>query len=296
MNDKPLIQKSPVREFADDLEDTLRKAEQFGVAWKGTRFAGYLRLWREAENRQYPVNLQGAEGDRLAEHLWEAASQAQQLIRSAPIWDEVKRDVLIEKLKKVFRGTESPPASGEDDEPRNILLELVTAGLLKYSGFDVDLPREGDVFAALPEADFVVECKRPASVKKLEASLKGIRRKLKERRWQHPDRKGVAVVGIDRLTGIVGRSPHTRDLGSLQSALERKAQQLTEEIVRLAPKTKLATQASFGCVILATAIFVESEKVLARAQQFSGFSLERGDRSPLANTFAAHFGGTIEID
>ncbi len=276
MNNQPLLETSRVTEFADVLESTLRKTEQFGIAWERKRFGTYLRLWREAGGRQYPVNLTGPAGDELAERLWEAASQAQQLIRSAPIWDEVDRRVLTNKLEKVFKGAESPPASGKDDEPRNTLLELLTGGLLKHSGFDVELTDEEDILAALPGAEFAVECKRPGNAKRLEESLRCIRKQLIERHRPHPHRIGVAVIGIDRLIGIIGRSPRTRDAGSLRSALEANAQQLTLQIDRLVAKTRLETQARFGCVVLATAIFLDSENVLARAHQFSGFSLQRG--------------------
>ncbi len=246
--------------FVEHLVRVLEGVDLMGVRWTGTRFQQYLRLLEEASRMTYPCPFPW-EGDPERQKLFfESACQCQQLMDAVEVLESAEPNVAAEKLEKIVKGTQLPPADVHvPDAPRNTLFELATAASLRRSGFTVNITRfdedaRAEFRGLLP---FLVECKRPAHDGSLLKNLKDARHQLKKRRASGKD-YGLAVIGIDRLIGISGEAPVVDTEELFLAAVERTlhGQKRRIEEVQLQTGEKLFPHASIAGVLLVAAVFI----------------------------------------
>ncbi len=270
-----ILGKTSFVEFNLELAHVLDRVTTLGLKWKNTRFDLYKQRWQEAAQLTYPRTVTRSEFE-VERHFFEAASQCQQLVRSASIWDSLERSVLVDKLKKVLNGKELPPVENFDDEPRNTLLELMTATMLRRCGFDVQLTGdESDVVATYPGMPtFAVECKRPSSEKTIEKNLRRLRTQLAARCGDDAI-VGMPVVGIDRISGLAGAFVKTESTELVEKIVVGKTRKWANTILDYSYKKRitLVPNSPVGAIVLVGTVYVGYEAMPYTVEQLTFFSM-----------------------
>lgn len=284
--------KTTFKDFFDKLTITFNSMTALGVKWETTRFALYKQRWEKAANRSYPRIIKSKDFDE--ERLFfEAASQCQQLVRSSQIWADIDCAVLISKLEKVLKGRELPPLDNLDDEPRNTLLELMTAAMLKRCGFEVQLTgQQADVIATRPGIPLLaVECKRPSSVKAIQRNLRRLRDQL-TKRCHTGELVGMPVIGIDRISELAGSFVSTQSTDMVEQIVVAKTKKIANDILDVAWRQKItfAPMAPLGAVILVGTVYVGQESMPYTIEQMTAFGMGKDPQSEsLINSIAPAF-------
>ncbi|WP_437607325.1 hypothetical protein WMF20_41965 [Sorangium sp. So ce834] len=243
-------------EFVARFERVLNEVDLLGARWRGTRFDTYLQIMKEAASLTYPRPFPWEDEPEKKRLFFEASSQIQQLVDAADIWRDIDPKVAKEKVIAIMSGQPMPPSGVAEDRPRNTLLEFATATALKRKGFIVDMTsQDEDIIATYPGLkEFVVECKRPTHAGALERNLRKLRHQLQERGKQGA-RYGLAVLGIDRVLELPGKTPNAADFQRFDSILDMTLREQIQNVRRV-DRGKLFPHAALGGVLVTTSVFL----------------------------------------
>jgi len=257
---------------AEEIGSLFGKIAALGIdVDAGSRFAIY-RDHLTAQHRpskEFRAYMTTPGGRRLA---FEAGSQIMQLHFSSTIWEKLERAPLRALLREILEGPPIDP--GDDDRPRNKLLELVAA-VSFADKFSVSLVKNAeDVRLLSPDGKRgAVECKRPKTFDNILGSLNEIGRQLRTRSGSD---FGVAAIGGDRIAelasseGVEAETAEEADGGMsdiatvIRHVVERKAQ---DEACTLLPS------ADYAVVILTAAVLVRKPFFLRPTCRAVNFTL-----------------------
>jgi hypothetical protein len=124
----------------------------------------------------------------------------------------------------------------EDDRARNILLELLAAGVLANANFRVEFPggQVEDLRATLGDLPpFAVECKRPRGLKNFLPNLKKLRKEQIPARRKAGYRHVLPIIGLDKALPLIPQG------ATVQQAVKLSQLRAELEIVQLKERGKL---------------------------------------------------------
>lgn len=281
------------------LAETLAAAAALGVRWKGSRFDSYLDIIQRRPRHWRRVDLDDQAVRNATRLEWEASSQAQQLIDASQVWPRLDQTALADKLRKVFQGPALPPDKGEDDAPRNYLLELTTAGLLgATAGFEVELSRHAeDLRVVLPNlGTFLVECKRPSGPASFRKNLTKLRRQLRGRlEKSEKGLFGFGVVALDRLVGVHTEFLGVRDRTHLIEVLDNVTRRYLRAVERYArnPMTNLGPRVALFGLVFSGSMLLRDEELVCSVSQMGTF-FPGNEKNPLGQRVARALSGHVE--
>jgi hypothetical protein len=238
-----------------EIEHSLSRLTELRMPWGQSRFGRYAEVLREVQTPRPSTDAKNL--------AFEAASQLMQLAFSVPCWSTADEPILRRTLKDILAGP--LVAIGDDDKPRNTLLEVLTASLLMQHGFDVRLTINAED-AALHHPKLgqgAVECKRPAKLKNVFKSLKKIGKQLRSRRAAGA-RFGIAVMGADRLV----MSPSEQFIAATVEEVDDVTGEMSKDLARFVLQEAMidgcdvAPAAEIAVVVLSGTVAVRQPRVL----------------------------------
>jgi hypothetical protein len=236
--------------------EILAQIKAMGLDWKSPgsdRFVRYLEVLELITNP--PPGLFDTVNDKTDDTrklIMIGANQVLQLQLAAETFPHLDPDLLKRNLKKILAGPALP--QGNDDEPRDTLLEMVAAANALDYGFKPSLTAvDEDVRLDHPTlGQGAIECKRPRGWKTLKKNLTKIGDQLRERETTG-SKYGIAVIGADRLLEV-----HDGDVNSCADLAEER--RVTQKMLGLAvnafaqvsrdTKSRLVPPAIGGIVVL----------------------------------------------
>jgi hypothetical protein len=219
------------------------------------------------------------------------------LVFASRIWDRLDPEVLAKKLKLVFQG--APYRQQESDEPRNTLLELVTAFCFANQGFTPKLTADAaDVVVELPNTDlkpFAVECKRPMKTETLRKNLKALRHQIPGR-YTEDVPHGIAVIGVDRILDLTRSGATARSAAAIQDAIGAEQSKIQLELLKqmAKPHTGLFPEVPLFATVLTGTVFDRAGGVPVTVVHM-GLSCTGPEADPISQRYYRALQGAIPI-
>ena len=118
-----------------------------------------------------------------------------------PFLSSCDPEVLRPKLRDVLRGPELPSEEDENsNQARNVLFELNLASKLWRAGLKPELGEHPDVSCVVEGKAFLIECKRPLSVRGAKECLSRARRQiLAELKGRRVGARGVIALSLSKV-------------------------------------------------------------------------------------------------
>jgi hypothetical protein len=216
---------------SERVDRALAQVAALGVDWKSGRFGKY-REELIAHRHPTPEFIAAVRADEARGRLvFETATQLSQLVMASTVWDRLDAAPLRALLKEIVGGPAIDP--GDDDRPRNKLLELYAAAALAGTAFGVSLVKDGeDVRLDHPvHGRGAVECKRPKSTKSILHHLNEAGSQLRARQ-QTGSTFGVVVIGGDRIAQLASQGHEAASADEADGALAQIARQICDAAER----------------------------------------------------------------
>jgi hypothetical protein len=234
-----------------------------------------------------------------------AVSQGRQLIDAVRVLRVLAAADRVERLERIFKGPPLPPTTrggssrskptALQDDPRNLLFELVAAAALRSAGFAGELPKDGaeDLRAEYPGLDpFVVECKRPATGEGIFRNVKRAREQLQKRRAPAAEH-GLIMLGIDRLEGLATK--HFATERQLAGAAEEHLVDVWRTMKRAVANAKVFPHAAVcGVHLTGPALLGDRGGIVTLSMVRMFFT--GGDNAPVSKAIREKMQGTMEFD
>ncbi|MCG8556788.1 MAG: hypothetical protein MJD61_16100 [Proteobacteria bacterium] len=249
------MQSFPVSALLSLARTALLRAKKLVACNRRSRFDEYLR---SLENYSEPTAEFVAvyrKQKLLRRAMFEASAQCYQLHLASLLWDEFDAGRLRTALRHILAGPALDPKS--DDKPRDTLLELVAAAVLYDIGFDVGLT-DGHEDVVLRQESLgrgAAECKRPRAAKNLRANCNRLARQLRERRAVG-SKYGMAVIGLDRLSGLFGDAHEAETTEDATQAMEEITRTVAAQLNKCAVRSGLDREASVAVLVLSGCVLV----------------------------------------
>jgi hypothetical protein len=243
----------------EDIHRVLASIDGAGIDWRPTRFGRYRGIIEQHRMRtdEFVRNYQADES--VQKLTFEACAQLAQLVFSEAAWSLLDPGRLRRHLQEIVAGPEL--TESDDDKPRNTLLELVTAALLSDRGFDVDITKDReDVTLQCPGAgQGAAECKRPLRCENILPNLRKIGEQLRERE-RSGSRFGVAVLGLDRATGLCREACEAETVDDLDRALTLIRKDAAARVAKAVrdPACNVVPAAVYRVVVVSGAVLIRN--------------------------------------
>jgi hypothetical protein len=249
--------------LADELDEGLADLKEFGVRTDlppNSRFSEYSRHLRWMTQRLGSrLELPPPSGQEV--HLLvESLIQTKQLLESRVAWRVLSPKRARKKLMVVAGGEVLPPP-GDQDKPRDTLLELVVATRLHKLGLELEEPRATeDTHVHVPGlGTVVVETKRPTSMASVSPSLSKAAGQIS----QHPRDHGMIALGVERVLRLDQRLPAPPNAAVFEANLGEAMSDLWTHIAHYElPEEPLWPTASAVMLVLSTAAVLRDERTV----------------------------------
>jgi hypothetical protein len=179
-----------------------------------------------------------ANDKQLVAHLFKQIEAAEFI----DVWRAFQGDegkLIVSKLKTALGGRDAlSEESAKNNKNRNMMFELALAARLRRRGILVELG-EPDLLVKLPEGQYVLECKRPFSLKSVKDNIGDAASQLRAnlRKGQH----GVIVISLSRAINpgdkalVVEAGPRNAQgavMGTQLAHLENVSRELMQEVAK----------------------------------------------------------------
>jgi hypothetical protein len=254
--------------------ETLDRARELGVEWRGSRFDSYLAIIDELcqlEERRKTDPEAFVEFHReigRQELLFEGASQMIQLRLASKVWGRLERAVLSAKLKKIVGGPLMPVRGADQgevtDEPRDTLVELLAAAIMAEHGFEPGLTRvDEDLRLVLAGRPLIIaECKRPMGRETLPTALGSLRTQF----WRRKNQGAtlcMPFVAAERIEPFASLLTQAESAEELDLEVQRRIRAVIDEIRNICatvPGRSLGTLSPVGVVTFSGAVWVRQPR------------------------------------
>lgn len=265
------------------VRDIKSRIEAMGLPWKSSRFGRYVEVLELVTDPPagFFDKVNGRD-DETRSIIMEGANQVLQLQLAAKTFEHFDQELLKRSLKKVLRG--AVLEENEDDEPRNTLLEFVSAATALDLGFGIALTAaDEDVRLHHPQlGQGAIECKRPLHPGTLLNNLKKIGNQLRERE-KTGSTYGFAVIGADRLLSLNdGKVYSAKDLAEEEEVTTKFSNLAMSAMLDASrePKSRIVPPAILGVVVLSSAIRLDQPRAIRPLIRVSPFPLVPPDQLP----------------
>lgn len=276
-----------------EIEAVLAGVTDFGVDWRGTRFATYREEFVACARNSSEFIAAFRANEKRRRLTFEMASQFLQLMLAETVWHRLDRALLRRALLTVVSGPELDPS--DDDRPRNTLLELVAAAYLA-DRFAVSLTAsDEDVRLDHPLlGQGAVECKRPKAVGNLLPNLNTLGAQLRKRK-KHGSQFGVAVVGGDRIAQLAGAAYEGQSIHEVDSCMRKMAFTLVNRVEQdcADPACDLLPDACYSLIVLTGATLVRNPLHVRPVCQMLGAHLPTSPSAAALEAFSARADGPL---
>ncbi len=191
----------PYTEIAAEVKAACAWLRDLGFDSQSTRFGYYERFLSQLSRHAPPETVVQWTRDEYTQ-FFEVAVDADELCRIYRGLGTLTDEGIVARVRRAIKGHNRITLEDKNGRTgRDFSFELATAASFVSRGLDVDFGTEADARIAFPDIDIFIECKRPASDKGIEESIRKGLNQLRTRFDGAPtddNARGVLVVSIAR--------------------------------------------------------------------------------------------------